>query len=111
MPLTHYIAWFFGAVFLTNAVPHLVAGVLGRAFQSPFAKPPGQGRSSSVVNVLWGFANLVVAWLLLVHVEGFELRVPAHALVAAAGALPMALFSAWGFGRFNGGNTPLVPRR
>jgi hypothetical protein len=47
-------AYFFGGAFLTNAIPHFVSGVMGKPFQSPFAKPPGQGHSSSAVNVLWG---------------------------------------------------------
>jgi hypothetical protein len=38
------IAYFFGGAFLANAVPHAVSGMLGRPFQSPFAKPPGQVR-------------------------------------------------------------------
>ncbi len=54
----HDLAYFFGGVFLANAVPHYVSGMMGRPFQSPFAKPPGKGLSSSTVNVLWGFANL-----------------------------------------------------
>ena len=33
----------FGGAFLANAVPHLVGGVMGRPFQSPFAKPRGAG--------------------------------------------------------------------
>lgn len=49
-----------GGAFLANAIPHCVSGTMGRPFQSPFAKPPGQGLSSSIVNVLWGFFNLVV---------------------------------------------------
>ena len=48
----HLVSYFFGGVFLANAVPHLVSGMMGRPFQSPFAKPPGQGFSSSTVNVL-----------------------------------------------------------
>ena len=73
MNIGHYVAWFWGGAFLMNAVPHVVAGAMGRAFQSPFAKPPGEGLSSSTVNVLWGFFNAVVAWVLLVRVEGFDL--------------------------------------
>jgi hypothetical protein len=57
----HDVAYFFGGVFLANAVPHFVSGVMGKPFQSPFAKPPGEGLSSSTVNVLWGFANSVFA--------------------------------------------------
>jgi hypothetical protein len=49
----HDIAYLFGGAFLANAVPHFVSGMMGRPFQSPFAKPPGKGLSSSTVNVLW----------------------------------------------------------
>src|SRR5580704_2642079 len=48
------VSYFFGGVFAANAIPHFVAGTMGRPFQSPFAKPPGQGLSSATVNVLWG---------------------------------------------------------
>jgi len=60
-----------GAV-LTNAIPHLVSGVMGRPFQSPFAKPPGEGLSSSTVNVLWGFFNLAIGYLLVCRVGDFD---------------------------------------
>jgi hypothetical protein len=106
MNIGHYVAWFWGGAFLMNAVPHVVAGTMGRAFQSPFAKPPGEGLSSSTVNVLWGFFNLVVAWLLLVRVEGFDLHALDHAVAAGLGALALALLTARRFGRFNGGNSP-----
>lgn len=58
MEWLHYLAYFGGGAFLTNAIPHFVSGVMGRPFQSPFAKPPGEGLSSSTVNVLWGAFNL-----------------------------------------------------
>ena len=44
----HYLAYFFGGAFLANTLPHLVNGVSGNAFQSPFASPPGVGLSSSI---------------------------------------------------------------
>ena len=31
----HSLAWFFGGAFLLNAMPHIVAGAMGRPFQSP----------------------------------------------------------------------------
>ena len=46
------VAYFFGGAFLANAIPHLLSGVMGRAVQSPFAKPRGPGLSSSTVNAL-----------------------------------------------------------
>src|SRR3712207_3953339 len=70
---------FFGGVFLANFVPHFVAGVSGRSFYSPFAKPPFRGLSTPAVNVLWGLFNLAVAYALLVVVGDFELRRLAHA--------------------------------
>ncbi len=104
MPIAHYAALFFGGAFAMNAVPHLVAGAMGRPLQSPFATPPGQGLSSSPVNVLWGFANAVVAWLLLARGATFDAGQGDQALAAGLGAFAIALHLALHFGRFNGGN-------
>jgi hypothetical protein len=106
MEWSYYIAYFFGGVFLCNAIPHFVSGVMGRAFQSPFAKPPGQGLSSSTVNVLWGFFNLAVAYVLICRVGDFRLRSTTQAAVLGLGILLMGLMGARGFGRFHGGNSP-----
>ena len=46
----------------------------GQALSKPVARPPGQGLSSSTVNVLWGFFNLVVGYVLICHVGDFELK-------------------------------------
>ena len=102
----HLVSYFFGGVFLANAVPHLVSGVMGRPFQSPFAKPPGQGFSSSTVNVLWGFFNVVVGYLLVVRVGSFDLRSTSHILALGLGSLLISLQVARHFGKFNGGNEP-----
>jgi hypothetical protein len=99
----HYLAYFFGGAFLANAVPHFVNGVSGNAFQSPFAHPPGEGLSSALVNVLWGFTNLVIGYLLLLKVGKFDLRRWRYFGVAAAGALMMSVMLARAFGRFHGG--------
>ena len=106
MNTAHYVALFFGGVFLFNAIPHVVAAVLGRSFQSPFATPRGEGLSSSTVNVLWGFFNLAVAWALLVRTGGFEIRAWDDTLAAGLGGLAISLFAARHFGRFHGGNAP-----
>jgi len=98
-----YIAYFFGGVFLANALPHLGNGISGHAFQSPFASPPGVGLSSSVVNVLWGLFNLLVAYLLVCRVGSFDLRKTLHVLALGAGILIMSLNLAHYFGRLHGG--------
>ena len=103
------VAYFFGAVFLTNAVPHFVSGVMGRPFQTPFAKPPGEGLSSSSVNFFWGFANLVAGWALVARVGAFDPRSAWHVAAFGAGVLAIGAFSAKHFGRFNGGNAPERP--
>jgi len=99
----HYLSFFFGGAFLANAIPHLVSGITGHPFQSPFASPPGQGLSSALVNVLWGAFNLAVGYVLLLRVGSFELRKTAHAAAAGAGALAMAVMLAFAFGRFYNG--------
>ena len=100
------ISYFFGGAFLSNAVPHFVSGTMGRAFQSPFATPRGEGLSSSTVNVLWGAFNLVVAYILIERVGDFDLRTTTDAMALGLGALSIALFGARHFGRFHGGNAP-----
>jgi len=102
-----YVSYLFGGAVLTNAVPHFVSGVMGRPFQSPFAKPHGQGHSSSTVNVLWGFLNLVIGYLLVLRVGDFDLRSTADAVALGLGALLMGVAAARMFGRFNGGNFPV----
>jgi hypothetical protein len=100
------ISYFFGGAFLSNAIPHIASGSMGRPFQSPFAKPPGQGLSSSTVNVVWGVLNLAVAYILICRVGDFSLRSTADAASLGVGFLLIALLSARHFGRFHGGNSP-----
>ena len=102
----HDLAYLFGGAFLANAVPHFVSGVMGRPFQSPFAKPPGRGLSSSTVNVLWGFANFVFAYLLVAQVGRFDPRAADQVIALGIGVLLIGLLSARQFGRFHGGHTP-----
>jgi hypothetical protein len=100
----YYVAYFFGGVFLANTIPHLVNGMSGNPFQSPFASPPGKGLSSATVNVLWGMFNLAVAYILLARVGRFDLRKTTHAVVVGLAMLLMALSLAQHFGALHGGN-------
>jgi hypothetical protein len=106
MEWLHCISYFFGGALLSNATPHFVSGVMGRPFQSPFAKPPGQGLSSSTVNVLWGVFNLGVSYMLTWRVGEFNLRSTAHVAVLGLGFLLTGMMAARQFGRLHGGNSP-----
>ncbi len=100
----HDLAYFFGGAFFSNAVPHYVSGVTGRAFQSPFAKPPGKGLSSATVNVVWGFANLVVAYILIARVGRFDFYAADQVAALGLGLLLMGLMAARTFGPYHGGD-------
>jgi hypothetical protein len=106
MEWAQILSYFFGGAFLTNAVPHFVSGVMGRPFQSPFAKPHGEGLSSSTVNVLWGFLNLAIGYALICRVGDFDLRATSDVVALGLGVLGMGLVMARMFGRFHGGNAP-----
>ncbi|MGC1778627.1 MAG: hypothetical protein WBB34_11815 [Xanthobacteraceae bacterium] len=99
MPWYDYVAYFFVGVFLANGVPHFVQGVCGNKFQSPFASPPGVGESSAIVNVIWGWINLVIAGV-LVFAAFPQLPPPIGGGVAGAlGALAISLVLAGHFGK------------
>ncbi len=106
MSWLHYVSYFFGGMFIANAIPHFVSGTMGRPFQSPFATPHGVGLSSSKVNVLWGAFNMIVSYLLICRVGDFDLRNSVEAASVGVGALIMAVICAHLFGRFHGGNSP-----
>ena len=104
MDWLHLVSYFFGGAFLANAVPHVVSGLMGQPFQSPFAKPPGKGLSSSRVNVLWGLFNIVVGYVLVCRVGDFGLRDTSDIVALGLGALVMSLFLARHFGSLHGGD-------
>jgi hypothetical protein len=95
-----YVGWFFAGAFLANAIPHIVQGICGNRFQTPFASPPGIGESSAVVNAIWGLFNFAVGGVLL-HVCFPPALPPSWGLCAAglAGATVMALWLASHFGK------------
>lgn len=97
-------AYLVGGAALANAVPHFVSGVMGRPFQSPFAKPPGRGLSSSSVNVLWGFLNLAIAHLLIARVGAFDIRATDQVVALGLGFLLLGLMLARHFGQYHGGD-------
>jgi hypothetical protein len=98
MPWYYYVLHFIAGALLANGVPHFVQGICGNRFQSPFASPPGEGESSAIINVVWGWFNLAVAGVLL------TLFPPGPPLIGswvalAVGALISALWLAMHFGK------------
>jgi hypothetical protein len=99
----YYLAYFFAGAFLANSVPHLVQGICGNAFQSPFASPPGKGESSAIVNAAWGWVNLAIGAALLRY---FFLSPPPWRLCATGGIglLLSSLWLAYHFGKVRNAN-------
>lgn len=92
----HYLSGFWAGAFLANFVPHFVNGVSGDPFPTPFAKPPGKGLSSPIVNVWWALLNAVVGYVLLKAGKvstGDNLSV----IIFFAGAAALSIMSARGF--------------
>jgi hypothetical protein len=93
-----YLALFFAGAFLCNCIPHLVSGLQGRPFPTPFAKPRGVGNSSPLTNVCWGMLNFVVGLFLLSrHPVIVELKPGFIALIA--GALAIGVYLSLHFGK------------
>ena len=59
-----YVLAFFAGALLCNAIPHIVSGLRGDLFPSPFSKPPGVGNSGPLVNFFWGAGNLIAGAML-----------------------------------------------
>lgn len=60
----NYLSGFWAGAFLANFFPHFVNGISGKLFPTPFAKPPGKGLSSPVLNIWWALLNLLIGYLL-----------------------------------------------
>jgi len=99
MPWYQYVAYFFGGAFSVNAIPHFVSGVMGRSFPSPFAKPPGKGMSSPMVNVFWGAFNAIVGYLLVFRVGYFAAHDTQSVAIVGLGGLLMGFMLANAFGQ------------
>lgn len=85
------IGAFVAGALLLNAIPHLVAGVSGRRFESPFGRP-----SAAEVNVAWAAANTVAGALILYWSQPAGARLPEDGslLALGGGALLTALMLA-----------------
>lgn len=93
------LLWYFLAgVFHVNAIPHIVKGITGQTHMTPFKRV-----SSPLLNIVWGFVNIILALFFLglgSEVGGLVLPWEANLVdinlwVYILGALVNALFLAW----------------
>ena len=75
------ILQFLAGLFAVNSVPHLVHGLSGKPFRTPFVRLSGTKVSGPIVNVIWGWVNLALAWWLWMQ------SAPATPVYAGIGAL------------------------
>ncbi|MCE7063386.1 hypothetical protein [Dyadobacter sp. CY343] len=61
---THYLACFFSGFWALNLLPHLVHGINGQGFPTPFTSPPFKGLSTRLVNTVLALSNIVLAYWL-----------------------------------------------
>jgi hypothetical protein len=99
MPWIAFIVHFFAAAIMTNGIPHFVNGVCGRPFRTPFSAGSGGAESSAELNVVWGWANFVVAFLLFANVGPLYIGTPIDTIFIAAGMLVAGLLLARIFAR------------
>lgn len=85
-----YVFSFLAGLFGANGVPHFVKGIIGEEHQTPFGQP-----SSALVNVVWGWANFVVAMLFLYWAHTYTHRLRAFGLVAIGGLLMSVMLAFW----------------
>lgn len=98
LPWYIYLLQFVGGFFLANGVPHFVQGISGHSFPTPFSSPRGVGDSSPLVNVLWGFLNLAIAFALLWSFAPKGAEVDLEWAIVGLGVLIAAVFLAIHFG-------------
>jgi hypothetical protein len=94
---------FLAGAFLCNFIPHLVSGVQGQHFPTPFSQLRGLKVSSPVVNVLWGSFNLG-AGIALLHFYPVALELGASLYSFIVGFVFLGVFSGWHFNRVMGNN-------
>ncbi|SFI33816.1 hypothetical protein SAMN04515618_11815 [Collimonas sp. OK307] len=84
------IGWFMSGVFLVNVLPHLIRGISGDRFPSPFSKPHGKKLSHPTLNVIWAFINLSI-FLTIFYFNHFSFTA-IYGLVMLIGGFAMAIY-------------------
>lgn len=76
------LLFFLVGVVVGNGIPHFVKGIIGSRHQTPFRKP-----SSAPMNALWGSANFLTGFWLLVWAKSFGIPFPLAGTLVIAGML------------------------
>lgn len=63
----YYLMTFIAGAFLCNSIPHLVAGLRGVRFPTPFSRPSTVGNSSPLANFYWGALNFILGMIILYY--------------------------------------------
>jgi len=88
-----YLGYFLVGAFLVNSIPHLVQGITGQEFQTPFG-----ALSLPIVNVVWGFINLAVGYSIATILGGLSFAFDRRVGMTALGFLATAIMLAYAFG-------------
>lgn len=91
--LSLYVLSFIAGDVFTNGIPHFVKGITGQKHHTPFGKP-----SSAVVNVIYGWVNLVVGGFLL-HLAHPRAHILRASICFMLGSLLIAVLLANGWSR------------
>ncbi|WP_088310345.1 hypothetical protein [Novosphingobium sp. B 225] len=85
-----YLALLLAGMLLCNGIPHVVAGLLGQRFFTPWTPPGGTKLASPVQNFLWGAGNLLAGLWIVRHFD--SQNVPHGAMAAGLGFLAAGTF-------------------
>jgi FtsH-binding integral membrane protein len=84
------VSSFFSAVLLVNALAHFTHGISGESFSGPYRFVVGPGLANNLLNVVWGFVNILIGYGLFARSQ--PLSTPAKRTVFFAGVLVMGIF-------------------
>ena len=62
----------FSGILLVNALAHFTHGISGEDFPAPFGHLLGTGLYQHLANVVWGFINMIIAYVLFSRGQIFK---------------------------------------
>ena len=96
--LVRYILIAFAGALLCNCIPHLVSGLRGERFPTPFTRLSKTPTSSPLQNFLWGATNLSVGLTMMMR-RLLSVHVAPQFYLLMAGFLVAGILLSRHFGR------------